>query len=144
MTTYNFCFYLQNRPIQSSQTGGQQYSDTSPFSIPWYRPLESVANISSLGLIFARKAGACSQVLDQAENTPAYLISDEEKKFNKIDTWMTRWELGGRSEQILEQTLLDLSSSLLTLRANNKLACLSGESRCSLAGKTNAHPSEAL
>jgi hypothetical protein len=34
MTTDNFCFYLQNRLIQNSQTGGQQYSDTSPFSIP--------------------------------------------------------------------------------------------------------------
>ncbi len=29
-----FCFYLQNRLIQTSQTGGQQYSDASPFSIP--------------------------------------------------------------------------------------------------------------
>ncbi len=36
MTTDNFCFYLQNRLIQTSQTGGQQYSDTSPFSIPWF------------------------------------------------------------------------------------------------------------
>jgi hypothetical protein len=27
--------YLQNRLIQTSQTGGQQYSDTSPFSSPW-------------------------------------------------------------------------------------------------------------
>jgi hypothetical protein len=26
---------LQNRLIKTSQTGGQQYSDTSPFSIPW-------------------------------------------------------------------------------------------------------------
>jgi hypothetical protein len=25
---------LQNRLIQTIQTGGQQYSDTSPFSIP--------------------------------------------------------------------------------------------------------------
>jgi hypothetical protein len=31
----NFWFYLQNRLIHTSQTGGQQYSDTSPFSIPW-------------------------------------------------------------------------------------------------------------
>jgi len=31
MTTDNF--YLQNRLILTSQTGGQQYSDTSPFSI---------------------------------------------------------------------------------------------------------------
>ena len=47
MTTDNFCFYLQNRLIQTCQTGGQQYSDTSPFSIPWLNlsilknPLES-------------------------------------------------------------------------------------------------------
>ncbi len=33
-----FCFYLQNRLIQTSQTGGQQYSDTSPFSYPWPYP----------------------------------------------------------------------------------------------------------
>jgi hypothetical protein len=35
MTTDNFWFYLQNRLIQTSQTGGQWYSDTSPFSIHW-------------------------------------------------------------------------------------------------------------
>jgi hypothetical protein len=35
MTSDNFCFYLQNRLIQTSQTGGQGYSDTSPFSILW-------------------------------------------------------------------------------------------------------------
>ena len=39
MTTDNFCFYLQNRWIQTSQTGGQWYSDTSPFSIPWLNTL---------------------------------------------------------------------------------------------------------
>jgi hypothetical protein len=31
MTTDNFCVYFQNRLVQ---TGGQWYSDTSPFSIP--------------------------------------------------------------------------------------------------------------
>jgi hypothetical protein len=35
MTTDNFCFYFAKRLIQTSQTGGQRYSDTSPFSIPW-------------------------------------------------------------------------------------------------------------
>jgi len=35
MTTDNVCIYLQNRLIHTSQTGGQWYSDTSPFSIPW-------------------------------------------------------------------------------------------------------------
>jgi hypothetical protein len=38
MTTDNCCFYFQNRLIPTSQTGGQQYSDTSPFSIPWTSP----------------------------------------------------------------------------------------------------------
>jgi hypothetical protein len=31
MTTDNFCFYLQNRLIE---TGGQLYSDTSPLVFP--------------------------------------------------------------------------------------------------------------
>jgi hypothetical protein len=35
MTTDNSCFYLLNRLIQISQTGGQWYSDTSPYSVPW-------------------------------------------------------------------------------------------------------------
>jgi hypothetical protein len=34
MTTDIFCLYLQNRIFQTSQTGGQWYSDTFPFSIP--------------------------------------------------------------------------------------------------------------
>jgi hypothetical protein len=34
MTTDSFCFYLQNRLIQTSQTGGQWYSDTSPLVFP--------------------------------------------------------------------------------------------------------------
>ena len=33
MTTDDFCFYLQNRLVQTSQTGGQWYSDTFPFII---------------------------------------------------------------------------------------------------------------
>jgi hypothetical protein len=35
MTTQFFYFYLQKRLIETSQTGDQQYSDTSQFSIPW-------------------------------------------------------------------------------------------------------------
>jgi hypothetical protein len=34
MTSDNFCFNLLNRLIQTSQIGGQWYSDLSPFSIP--------------------------------------------------------------------------------------------------------------
>jgi hypothetical protein len=36
MPADNFCFYLQNWLIQINQTGGQWYSYTSPFSIPWF------------------------------------------------------------------------------------------------------------
>ncbi len=35
MTSNNCCFDLQNRLIQTSQTGGQWYRDNPPFSIPW-------------------------------------------------------------------------------------------------------------
>jgi hypothetical protein len=49
MTTDNFSFYLQNRLIQTGQTGGQLYRDTSPFGVPccisssspWYAPAET-------------------------------------------------------------------------------------------------------
>jgi hypothetical protein len=34
MTTDISCFYLQNRLIQTSQTGGQRYSDTCPLEFP--------------------------------------------------------------------------------------------------------------
>ncbi len=37
MKTDNICYYLQNRIIQTSQTGGQPYCDTSPFSIPFQK-----------------------------------------------------------------------------------------------------------
>jgi hypothetical protein len=46
MTTDNFCFYLQNRLIQTSQTGGQWYSDTSPLSIPWVRTCFAKTDVS--------------------------------------------------------------------------------------------------
>jgi hypothetical protein len=39
MTADKFSFYLQNRLIKTGQTGGQWYSDTSPFSIPWFQKL---------------------------------------------------------------------------------------------------------
>jgi len=41
MRTEIFCFYLQNRLIQTSQTGGQWYSDTSSFSILCFESLTS-------------------------------------------------------------------------------------------------------
>ncbi len=50
MTTNNCCFYLQNRLIQTSQTGGQQYSDLPPLVFPgWaFWTFESWVNNSSL------------------------------------------------------------------------------------------------
>jgi hypothetical protein len=54
MTSDNFCFYLQNRLIQISQTGGQQDSDTFPLSIPcinilqWNSTLLKVKTVVSI------------------------------------------------------------------------------------------------
>jgi len=48
MTTENFAFYLQNRLIQTSQTGGQWYSDTSLFSIPWLTLSLALASLASV------------------------------------------------------------------------------------------------
>jgi hypothetical protein len=73
MTTDNFCFYLQNRLIQISQTGGQWYNDTSPFSFPWYkpqgwqglrRPLQAAGNDDGVG--FIETDGAGQEVVEQA------------------------------------------------------------------------------
>ncbi len=53
----NFCFYLQNRIIQTSQTGGQWYSDTSTFSIPcfdYYYPKNKCFQNFTLILIFPK------------------------------------------------------------------------------------------
>jgi hypothetical protein len=50
MTTDNFCIYLQNRLIQTSQTGGQWYNDTSPFSIPW---MQVAKNNSHCALLYS-------------------------------------------------------------------------------------------
>jgi hypothetical protein len=38
MTTDNFCFYFQYGLIQTSQTGGERYSNTYFFSIPCLTP----------------------------------------------------------------------------------------------------------
>jgi hypothetical protein len=51
MTNDNFCFYLQNRLIQTSQTGGQWYSDTSPFSIPCINLPPDVPSGASDGMV---------------------------------------------------------------------------------------------
>ncbi len=60
---YNFCFYLQNRLIQTSQTGGQWYSETSPLVFP--------GESSSLKVSFTR-----SSIL--------YQIKMTSQKFNSL------------------------------------------------------------
>ncbi len=52
-TKNKICQFLYSW-FQTSQTGGQWYSDTSPFSIPWF---DTSLHIH-LSLIFAGKAGA--------------------------------------------------------------------------------------
>ncbi len=47
--TDNFCFYLQNRQIQTSQTGGQWYSDTSRLIFPGILFHSRTKKVSILG-----------------------------------------------------------------------------------------------
>ena len=54
MTAVNFCFYLQNRLIQTSQPRGQLYNHTSPFRIPWFL----TQKLLQLGLLFSNNAVA--------------------------------------------------------------------------------------
>jgi hypothetical protein len=52
ITTFNFCFYLQNRLIQTGQTGGQLYSGTS------FPPLVFPALTVKVVTLFKLKAAA--------------------------------------------------------------------------------------
>jgi hypothetical protein len=67
----HFCLYLQNSLIQTSQTGGWWYSDTSPFSIP------------CLSL--------CLRVLIQSPLTPGERKYGGEKQILESETWWWLW-----------------------------------------------------
>ncbi len=75
MSTDNFCFYLQNRLIQTSQTGGQRYSDTSPFSIPCIhlKPF-SIANLETIWFEFSRETEAKHWKREFLGMDPLYVI----------------------------------------------------------------------
>jgi hypothetical protein len=64
MTTDKFCFYLQNRLIQTSKTGGQQYSDTSLFSIPCFNIKVVVVDHKLLEIL----ANSVARMVKQATN----------------------------------------------------------------------------
>ncbi len=77
MTTDNFCFYLQNRLIQTNQTGGPQYSDTYPFSILWYKSRVKVTESdkhSSL-LLYGSNFGCNNIYGRKKEKLPLMFIS---------------------------------------------------------------------
>ncbi len=58
---------LSYRWFQTSQTGGQRYSDTSPFSIPWWRHSDAVkVSIWSNEILFGvMKPGQSFSAKDQ-------------------------------------------------------------------------------
>jgi hypothetical protein len=82
MTTDNFCFYLQNRLIQTSQTGGQRYSDTSPFSIPWGK--------YHMKVLRPWVSSRCSPMGEKALNLVTLLPSPGFKKFLFIWYWLSK------------------------------------------------------
>ncbi len=106
MTTDNFCFYLQNRLIQTSQTGGQSYSDTSSFSIPC--------------LMLLNKAGACYECVPEINfllaNVLAYCAVSSMTKSKRLMKLTPR--------QFLPLTSFPSSSRLLTLAVSPLSAAL--------------------
>ncbi len=92
MTTDNFCFNLQNRPIQTSQTGGQWYSDTSPFSIPWFEVRFPNKETRKKMKKWQKK------VLKPKYELQFYLLANLVKKIilkwlNKYDSWLSTFRL---------------------------------------------------
>ncbi len=87
MTTDNFCFHLQNRLIQTSQTGGQQYSDASPFSIPCSnpQPWNDVANV--LPLCYLRWT-TLLVALQSDDLEPAWRRDNQPNSTQDDDTWI--------------------------------------------------------
>jgi hypothetical protein len=83
LTTDNFCFYLLHRLVQTSQTGGQWYSDTSPFSIPWkntqfnFVPESAIFEISCLKIANRFLSDLC-----KATTTPC----SQAEQFSKFRT----------------------------------------------------------
>ncbi len=67
MTTDNFCFYLQNRLIQTSQTGGQWYSDTSPSSIPCFDLQNDFSERRCRGQIVELQPRPCRHLLQVSD-----------------------------------------------------------------------------
>ncbi len=84
MTTDNYCFYLENRLIQTSQTGGQHYCDTSPFSIPcpnlkiisrvFHQCATEVVSILNICLIFVQLVFNMSNGVTDTLETSSILI----------------------------------------------------------------------
>jgi len=74
MTTEFLCFYLQNRLIKTSQTGGKQYSDTSPFSIPCSKLVGFVA-VSNFQIVVIKVRTYLSLAQCHKGKFPAFLVS---------------------------------------------------------------------
>jgi hypothetical protein len=63
MTTDKFCFYLQNRLIQTSQTGGQWYSDIPPLVFPGSSKLVCLSLTPAKGQFFSLVTSLPSSLL---------------------------------------------------------------------------------
>jgi hypothetical protein len=85
MTTDSFCFYLQNGLIQTSQTGGQWYSDTSPFSIPCTNALAYFAKGKSYITLICGEMGTKDEHNWAENNPPLQLFLWPERLF--LWTW---------------------------------------------------------
>ncbi len=81
VTTDNFCFYLQNRQIQDSQTEGQRYSDTSPCLILW----------SPLLSFFCYELWLNHSCLTDVSKCILHFLNEERSKFLKSCNYLTKF-----------------------------------------------------
>jgi hypothetical protein len=129
MATDNFCFYLQNRLIQTSHKGGQWYNDTSPLVFPGStnRPLDTclsfqpsiiheskVMNVrfSDLTVKYYSKLKIFS-----SNKRSSLFLNEDEAKFNSIDT-----RLSLRKRDVFENrfNLVRLSSPFFRFRVRRR------------------------
>ncbi len=120
MTTDNICFYLQNRLIQTSQTGGQWYSDTSPFRTPWSK-YDKTNNTTEL--IMALKC-----FIIQA---PVANLELQNNLLRKQPSCVY-WQIGPCLRWILWPRKTHRGESLSTVKLLNKVACFVKRLICSI------------
>jgi len=105
MTADNFCLYLQNRLFQTSQTGGQWYSDTSPVSIPCPPPFQTYKPVFLSSMVFNFHRDHSIQVEREQIHTARELHALEHKTWVWHQLKSNGWSVLNEHQQIFIEEL---------------------------------------